>query len=122
MEAIVETGIRFTGKTGVIEHGSGNLTIQAHEIVTFEGAVVRVQHRDLYESETLLPIFTIRMIRWHDMDKQRQHGHNKPFREGVGEQRSLPRSTLEVDPTGDIQRSYDAGRDAENFDDADLSG
>lgn len=69
--------LKIRGKTGVIEHGGGNLAIHPNEAISFQDGMVVVEHGDLYQTQTLLPIFTVRMIRWHDKEMERKHGHNK---------------------------------------------
>lgn len=79
----------WTGMTGVIEMGSGNYTILPSDVITFESAMVRVQHMDLYRTESLYPLFTVRMIRWHDKDMERKYGRNKSA-DDLARQRGLP--------------------------------
>lgn len=63
------------GWSGVIEHGGGNMTIHPYEGIVFENSGIYVHHNDKYETTTFLPIFTVRMVRWHDAAKEKQGGN-----------------------------------------------
>lgn len=60
------------GWKGVIEHGGGNLEIHPYEGIVFENSGIYVHHNDKYETTTFLPIFTVRMVRWHDAAKEKE--------------------------------------------------
>lgn len=61
---------------GVIAHGDGPMEIHPWESIEFENAGIYVYHNDLYDTTTFLPIFTVRQVRWHDADMEKQ-GPNK---------------------------------------------
>jgi hypothetical protein len=59
------------GLTGVIEMASGNLDIKPWEDIDVEPHGCTIHHNDLYDTKTFIPVFTIKMIRWHEKSKEK---------------------------------------------------
>lgn len=59
------------GWKGVIEHGGGTQAIHPEEHIEFENAGIYVYHNDKYDTCTFLPIFTVRMVRWHSKEAEK---------------------------------------------------
>lgn len=68
------------GWKGVIETGAGTQEIHPWECVEFENAGIYIYHNDKYETTTFLPVFTVRMVRWHLAAKEKD-GSNVEGRE-----------------------------------------
>lgn len=63
------------GWKGVIENGAGTMQIHPWETIEFENAGIYVYHNDKYDTTTFLPIFTVREVRWHNAEKEREGGN-----------------------------------------------
>lgn len=61
-----------SGWKGLVETGTGApLEIHPWETVVFENAGLYIYHNDKYETTTFLPVFTVRMVRWHDAAREK---------------------------------------------------